>query len=98
MAKELAATSDRPSGIEGIILTPIERTIAENTISYSTVKVEIDRRGRPPTIPLLGAMTPPPASAMAIHAEGARFYPLRLARGLDDRAVHLWFKRARARH
>ena len=31
MAKELAATSDRPSGIEGIILTPIERTIAENT-------------------------------------------------------------------
>src|SRR5215471_16101533 len=67
MAKELAATSDRPSGIEGIILTPIERTIAENTISYSTVKVEIDRRGRRATITLLGAMTPPPASAMAIH-------------------------------
>jgi benzoyl-CoA-dihydrodiol lyase len=89
MAKELAATSDRPSGMEGIILTPIERTIAENTISYSTVKVEIDRRGRRATITLLGAMTPPPASAMAIHAEGARFYPLRLARELDDAIVHL---------
>src|SRR6516162_9383236 len=89
MAKELAATSDRPSGIEGIILTPIERSIAENTISYSTVKVEIDRRGRRATITLLGAMTPPPASAMAIHAEGARFYPLRLARELDDAIVHL---------
>jgi len=89
MAKELAATSDRPSGIEGIILTPIERTISENTINYSTVKVEIDRRGRRATITLLGAMTPPPASAMAIHAEGARFYPLRLARELDDAIVHL---------
>jgi len=89
MARELAATSDRPSGIEGIILTPIERTISENTINYSTVKVEIDRRGRRATITLLGAMTPPPASAMAIHAEGARFYPLRLARELDDAIVHL---------
>jgi benzoyl-CoA-dihydrodiol lyase len=89
MAMEMAATSDRPSDAKGIKLTPVERSISGNTIAYSAVKVEIDRGARRATITLLGPATPPPASSEAIHAEGAQFYSLRLARELDDAIVHL---------
>ena len=89
MAKELAASSDRPSGAKGIVLTPIQREIADTAITYSTVRVEIDRAGRRATITLQGPKAPLPGSAEAIHAEGASFYPLRLARELDDAIVHL---------
>lgn len=89
MAKEMAATSDRPSDVKGITLTPVERTINGDTIAYSAVKVEIDRAARRATLTLLGPTAPPPASAEAIHAQGAAFYSLRLARELDDAIVHL---------
>src|SRR5262245_49921699 len=89
MAKELAATSDRPAGVKGITLTPIARTINEDAITYSTVKIEFDRAGRRAKITLLGPNSAPPATAEAIQAEGASFYPLRLARELDDAIVHL---------
>ena len=89
MAKELAATSGRPSGAKGIALTPLQRTISETEIIYSTVKVEIDRAGRRATIMLSGPTVPPPATAEAIHAEGAGFWPLRASRELDDAIVHL---------
>src|SRR6516164_890790 len=89
MAKELVAASDRPSNAVGIALTPLERAITDNTITYSAVNVEIDREARRATITLLGPTNAPPTSAEAIHAEGANFYPLRLARELDDAIVHL---------
>jgi benzoyl-CoA-dihydrodiol lyase len=89
MAKELAATSDRPTAAEGIQLTPIERSIAKDALAYSSVKVEIDREGRRATITLQGPRDAPPATAEAINAQGAQFWPLRLARELDDAICHL---------
>jgi benzoyl-CoA-dihydrodiol lyase len=89
MAKDLAARSDRPADAKGITLTPIERTISTDSLTYSAVKVEIDRAGRRATITLAGPSTPPPADAAAMQAEGAQFYPLRLARELDDAILHL---------
>ncbi len=44
-ARKLAAQSDRPGDAKGIALTPIERTIAADAVTYSSVKVEIDARG-----------------------------------------------------
>jgi benzoyl-CoA-dihydrodiol lyase len=89
MARELAATSDRPDNAKGIALTPIQRKIEGNSVTYSTVQVEIDPETRRATIMLLGPTEPAPADAAAIHAQGAQFYPLRLARELDDAIVHL---------
>ncbi len=89
MAKQLASTSDRPGGAKGIALTPLTRTIDGNAITYSSVKVEIDRAGRRATLMLLGPGGAPPVDAAAIQAEGAAFYPLRLARELDDAILHL---------
>ena len=88
-ARALAAASDRPAGAKGIALTPSARTIAADTVSYSTVKVEIDRASRRATILITGPTAPPPASVTDIHAQGADFYPLRLARELDDAILHL---------
>ena len=88
-AKRLAAASDRPADAKGIALTPLQRTVADETIAYSTVKVDIDRAGRRATIHFLGPTEPPPADVAAIQAQGAAFYSLRLARELDDAILHL---------
>ncbi len=89
MAKEMAATSDRPAGAKGISLTPVARKIDKDAITYSSVKIEIDRAGRRATITILGPKEAPPADADAIHAQGAQFWPLRMARELDDAICHL---------
>ena len=88
-ARKLAAQSDRPSDAKGIALTPIERTFADDAVTYSSLKVEIDRDTRRATSPSRGPASAPPASAEAMVAEGAGFWPLRLARELDDAILHL---------
>ena len=76
MAKDLAATSDRPANAKGIALTPLDRNISGDVITYPLVKVEIERTAKRATITLQGPSAPPPADAAAIHAQGAAFYPL----------------------
>ena len=88
-AKKLAAQSDRPAVAEGIPLTPIERKIDVDAVTYSSVRVDIDRATRRATITIQGARSPPPASADDMHKQGAAFWPLRLARELDDAILHL---------
>jgi len=87
-AGKLAAGSDRPAA-KGIALTPLERTFADSAVAYSTLKVGIDREARRATIAIQGPAAPPPASAEAMVGQGARFWPLRLARELDDAILHL---------
>ena len=88
-ARKLAAQSDRPGGAKGIALTPIERTIAADAITYSSVKVEIAREARRATLTVLGPDAAPPASVEAMVEAGAGFWPLRLAREFDDAILHL---------
>jgi benzoyl-CoA-dihydrodiol lyase len=88
-ATRLAASSDRPADAKGIALTPLAREIAGDTISYSSVRVDIAREARRATITVLGPTDAPPATAEAIHAQGDRFWPLRVARELDDAILHL---------
>jgi benzoyl-CoA-dihydrodiol lyase len=88
-ARKLAAQSDRPAGAKGVALTPLERRIEADAVTYSTVRVDFDRARRRATVAIQGPTAPPPASAEAMHAEGAQFWPLRLARELDDAILHL---------
>ncbi len=88
-AKQIAATSDRPSGAKGVALTPLHRTITADAVTYATLRVDIDRSGRRATFVLKGPVDAPPATADAIHAQGAEFYMLRLARELDDAVLHM---------
>ena len=88
-AARLASQSDRPDRVAGITLTPIERRIDGDAIAYSSMKVDIDRGGRRATLTLLGPDAVPPGSTEAMVEEGAAFWPLRLARELDDALLHL---------
>jgi benzoyl-CoA-dihydrodiol lyase len=88
-AKEFAAQSGRAAAGAGITLAPLSREFTDNGIEYGTLAVEIDRPSRIATILVRGPATPPPASADAMVAQGAEFWPLKLARELDDAILHI---------
>jgi benzoyl-CoA-dihydrodiol lyase len=83
-AREFAARSSRPAAGKGIALTPLKRERSENGVEYGTVAVEFDRARRLATIIVRGPEAPPPANAQAMVEQGAKFWPLALARDLDD--------------
>jgi benzoyl-CoA-dihydrodiol lyase len=83
-AAEFAKKSDRPANAKGVALTPLKRTFSDKGIEYSTLSVDYNRAGRIATITLRGPDTAPPADVNGMVAQGADFWPLRLARELDD--------------
>jgi benzoyl-CoA-dihydrodiol lyase len=88
-AGELAAKTDRPRQAKGIALTPLERTLDPDRITYAHVTCAIDRRRGLAEITVAGPTTAPPADAGAVAAAGAGFWPLAVARALDDLILHL---------
>jgi benzoyl-CoA-dihydrodiol lyase len=88
-ARELAAKSKRAVAGEGIKLTPLARKIGDATVEYEYVSVAIDRTQRIATLTLTGPSAPPPGEAEAMVNAGASFWPLQLARDLDDAILHL---------
>jgi len=88
-ARELAAASDRPADAKGVALTPLQRTLAADTLDYAHVGVAIDRTLRTATLTVRGPRGAHPASIAAIEEAGAAWYPLQLARELEDAILHL---------
>jgi benzoyl-CoA-dihydrodiol lyase len=88
-AKEFAARSPRGAAAQGIKLTPLTRTFSDDGVEYETVSVEFDRPARVATIILRGPAAPPPVSAAGMLALGAEFWPLKLARDLDDAILNI---------
>ena len=89
IAEDVAARSRRPKGTKGIALPAVERAIEGDTIRYTWLTIEIDRERRAAKFRVKGPTAAPPADAAAIHAQGASFWPLALARELDDAMMHL---------
>src|ERR1700754_44063 len=87
--KEFAAASKRNGDGKGISLTPLSRTIDENSIRYGFVTVDINREQRIATITISAPDAPPPADVDGMIAQGASFWPLQVARELDDAILHL---------
>ncbi len=88
-AHELAKKSDRPASATGITLTPLQRTIDDMRVTYSHVEIESDRTRAVATITVRGPTRPVPSSMEAAHALGATFWPLTVARELEDAILHL---------
>ncbi|RDV05064.1 2,3-epoxybenzoyl-CoA dihydrolase [Undibacter mobilis] len=88
-AAAIAAQSDRPANGKGIALTPLSRTIADSRVSYSHVEVEIERDKSIATIIVKAPAEAAPASVEAVHQKGAAFWPLAMARELEDAILHL---------
>jgi benzoyl-CoA-dihydrodiol lyase len=87
-AAALAATSDRPAGAKGIALPPLDRDLSGDWLTYRHMRVTFDRARRLAEVTIFGPQALP-ADAAGIHAEGAAFWPLALARELDDAILHL---------
>ncbi|MDE1947797.1 MAG: benzoyl-CoA-dihydrodiol lyase [Burkholderiales bacterium] len=83
-ALELAQQSDRPANGRGVALTPLQREIEADALRYAHVAVEIDRTRRVATWTFKAPAGPQPQDIAAIEAAGAAWYPLALARELED--------------
>ena len=88
-AAELAALSDRPAGAQGVALPPLARETARGRIRYPHIAVDIDRERSAAEITISAPAAPPPADMAAAEAQGAAFWPLALARELDDAVLEL---------
>src|SRR6202030_1026294 len=83
-ALALADASKRPRSAKGVALTPIERVIEADALRYSHLTVTIDRGARAATFVIKGPSGAQPQDVAALEAQGADWYPLLLARELED--------------
>ena len=83
-AAQLAAQSDRPAGAKGVNLTPLQRTVEADALHYEHVTVEIERSKRLATLTVKAPVGAQPTDIAGIEAAGAGWYPLALARELED--------------
>ena len=88
-AQALAALSDRPADARGVSLSPLPRRIDADAIRYRHVAVTIDRTRRTATITVSAPQGPQPADLAGIEAAGDAWYPLALARELDDAILEM---------
>jgi benzoyl-CoA-dihydrodiol lyase len=87
--KEFAAGSKRNGNGHGIALSPLKREIDASGLRYGYVTVDIDRPARTATIAVKSPEAAPPADIDGMIAQGAAFWPLQVARELDDAILHL---------
>ena len=88
-AQELAAKSDRPPDAKGVPLTPLKRTIDESGIHYEYVDVQFDRAARTVTLTVTAPGSVKESTIDGVLAAGANWWPLQMARELDDAILTL---------
>jgi benzoyl-CoA-dihydrodiol lyase len=87
-ALALASPSDRPTDTRGVALTPLER-IDETGYRYAHVDVRVDRKTRTARITVAAPSMREPDDIDGILAHGANWWPLAMARELDDAILML---------
>jgi benzoyl-CoA-dihydrodiol lyase len=88
-AEALASSSDRPRDAVGVALAPIARDVQDARIRYEHVDVQLDREQRTATLTVRAPEDASGATLDAALALGAAWWPLAMARELDDAVLHL---------
>jgi len=83
-SQELGKSSDRPQNEPGVELTPLKRRIDEFGYHYEYVDVSFNREARTATIAVRTPQSVTAKSLSEIRASGANWWPLQMARELDD--------------
>ena len=86
-AQQLAAQSKRVGAAaqgQGVALKPLNKKTTADSLSYTYVDVAIDRAKRTATLTVSAPITALPSTIEAIHHAGDNWYPLQMARELDD--------------
>ena len=88
-ARQLAEQSDRPTDTKGVTLTPLARTADDSGLHYKFVDVEYNREARTATITVCAPESATEDSVEKVLAAGAKWWPLQMARELDDAILTL---------
>ncbi len=88
-AREFAERAKKFTIDTGITLGPLERTVTETKVSWSTIDITIERPARKAVFTLKGPDEQPPATMEAFQAQGDQAYLLRLCRDFDDAILHM---------
>ena len=88
-ALQLAAQSDRPADAKGVALKPLNRTVEADALRYTHVTVEIDRAKRVATFTVKAPIGAQPTDVAGIEAAGDAWYPLAMARELEDAILQM---------
>ena len=91
-ALQLAEQSDRPVDAKlggGVTLTLLKRTIEADDLRYGFVTVEIDRAKRVATLTVKAPEGVQPQTAQAILEAGVNWWPLQMARELEDAILQM---------
>ena len=88
-AAELAKYGGRAHDADGVKMTPVAREIVDDGYRYRWVDVAIDAERRLATVTVKAPDADVAADAQAIVAEGMAWWPLAMARELDDAILML---------
>ncbi|MEY4266267.1 MAG: hypothetical protein RIS90_802 [Pseudomonadota bacterium] len=88
-ALELAALSDRPADGRGVKLNPVACTVEADALHYNHVSVQIDRVKRTATFTVKAPVGAQPTDLAGIEAAGDAWYPLAMARDLEDAILQM---------
>jgi benzoyl-CoA-dihydrodiol lyase len=88
-ALQLAEQSDRPLNAKGIALPPLKRTADAAGLHYEYVDVLWNREARTSTLTVRAPESVPYDTVEKVAAAGASWWPLQMARELDDAILTL---------
>ena len=88
-AERLIADSARRADVKGIKLNAVHRTIDDSGYHYNHVDVIFDRSARTATLTVRAPEGNQPTTVEQIHAAGDQWWPLAMARELDDAILML---------
>src|SRR5271169_2126317 len=88
-ALELAEQSDRPANAQGVALTSLQRTIDDAGRHYEFVDAEVNRETRTVTLTVRAPESAGTLTLESVLGAGARWWPLQMARELDDAILGL---------
>lgn len=88
-ALKLAELSDRPAGAKGVALTPLKKSVDDSGLHYEHVDVQLNRAARTATITVSAPESFGEQTVEKALAAGANWWPLQMARELDDAILNL---------
>jgi benzoyl-CoA-dihydrodiol lyase len=90
-ALEFAARANGSADARGISLGRLSREVEERRVKYEHLTIDIDRDNSTATFTVEGPKSPAPRNVEEAHSAGADFWPLAIARELEDAILHLRF-------
>ncbi|HEV1994485.1 MAG TPA: 2,3-epoxybenzoyl-CoA dihydrolase [Candidatus Acidoferrum sp.] len=88
-ALKLTEQSDRPSAAKGVALTPLKRAVDDAGLHYEYVDVRLNREARTVTLTVRAPESVLEDTVEKVLAAGASWWPLQMARELDDAILSL---------